>query len=136
MTKPAGESENPYAPLRADVVHPRATSPQALKQSGLGIVSFGIGMASGLLAITLVVIAGMLEVSTPGGMDEESPQAILVGFGLFGVVAMNFLGLGLGFAGLVQPSRSRALAVLGLMANMLVVFGLCGLMALGLAMVQ
>ena len=85
-------------------------------------------------ALILVVVAGMMELSTPGGMDEESPQAIFLGFGLLGVVGLNFLGLGLGVAGLLQANRLRTFAVLGLVFNGLVIFCLGGLMVVGLTM--
>ena len=87
----------------------------------------------GVLAIQIVVAAW-------GEIEEESYYrtlavvAILVGLGIFGVLGLNFLGLGLGVAGIVQPDRSRVVAILGLVFNALVILGLCGLMALGMTM--
>ena len=48
------------------------------KHSGLGIASFVVGIASGLLLLTVFVIAGIAETSTPGGIDEKSPIAVLI----------------------------------------------------------
>jgi hypothetical protein len=104
------------------------------KQSGLGIASFILAIVAGVTAVALVVIAGVIELSTPGGMDEESPQALIVGLGIFGVFALNLLGIGLGLGGLFQADRLRTFAVLGLVFNLLVILGIGGLMVLGLAM--
>ena len=46
--------------------------------SGLGIASFIISLAAGAALVVLLGIAGVIE-SQPGGMDEESAGAVLVG---------------------------------------------------------
>ena len=102
--------------------------------SGVGIASFIIAIVAGMTAFSLIVIAGVMEATTPGGMDEDAPQVILVGLGIFGAVALGMLGAGLGVAGLVQTDRLRTFAVLGLIFNMLVVLGLGGLVVIGLTM--
>lgn len=101
--------------------------------SGMGIASFIMAIVVGISAFALIVIAGVIEMQTPGGMDEESPEAIIIGLGIFGVIGLNLLGVGLGIAGIVQPDRNKIFAYLGLAANAMVIFGICGLIGLGLA---
>jgi hypothetical protein len=134
MTFDPNQADHPYVSPSSDPWQRQRSPGSGPKQSGLGIASLVVAIAAGATAFALVVVAGMMEVSTPGGMDEESPQAILVGLGIFGVLGLNFLGLGLGVAGIVQPDRSRVVAILGLVLNALVILGLCGLMALGTAL--
>jgi hypothetical protein len=124
--------QHPYAPPLSDALDPQLANGLRQKQSGIGIASFVLAIASGVTAAALVVIAGVMEVSTPGGMDEESPQAIIIGLGIFGVIGLNMLGIGLGVAGFFQPDRSRIFSVLGLVFNLMVILGLGGLMVIGL----
>jgi len=101
--------------------------------SGMGIASFIMAIAVGIGAFALVIAAGVIEASTPGGMDEESPIAIIIGLGIFGVMGLNLVGVGLGIGGLVQSERSKIFAYLGLAGNAMVILGICGLMCVGLA---
>ena len=87
-----------------------------LSHSGLGIASCIIGVLAGLIEVAIVAIAGMIEVSTPGGMDENSPEAILIG---------------LGVGGLMQR-RKKLFAVLGVLVSLFVTCGVAGLFVLGL----
>jgi len=132
VTFDSGNPQHPYAPPRADALDRRTENGNGHRQSGLGITSFVLAISAGVTAFALVAIAGALEASTPEGMDEESPQAMIVGLGIFGVVGLNMLGIGLGVAGLVHPNRLRTFAVLGLVFNILVILGLGGIMVIGL----
>ena len=106
-----------------------------LKHSGFGIASFAIGILSGLAEFAMVVIAGVMEASTPGGVNEEAPAVILLGLCLIGG-GLALLGIVLGIVGLVQANRSKIFAVLGLVFNALVILGVIGLMIVGIAMGQ
>lgn len=134
MTFDPENPQYPYAPPFADTVDQPVVFGVRRRQAGLGIASFALAIFSGVTAFVVVVIAGVLEASTPGGMDEQSPQAIIVGLGIFGVFGLNLLGVGLGIGGLVQPDRLRTFGVLGLVLNILVILGLGGLMFLGYTM--
>ena len=61
----------------------------------------------------LLIIAGIVEGSSPGGMDEESIGAIIIGLLLFGFIGLDLIGIGLGIAGILQKKRERVLAVTG-----------------------
>ena len=102
-----------------------------LKHSGLGIASFAVCIVAGLIEFAAVAAAGVIEVSTPGGMDENSPVAILIGLALLGGLAIAMLGMGLGIAGLLQR-RKKAFAVLGVIGGIVVVCGVGSLFAIGM----
>ena len=134
MTFDSGNTQHPYVPPRADVLDRQTASGIRRRQSRLGIASFILAIVAGVTGLALVVIAGVLDASTPGGMDEESPLALIVGLGMFGIGAINLIGIGFGVAGLIQVDRLRTFAVLGLVFNTLVILGFCGLVVVGLNM--
>lgn len=126
-----GPAAQGWAPVPTAAYGPRA-APK--RHSRLGIASFVLAAAAGLFMFALVAVAGVIEVSTPGGMDEESPAAIVIGllFILGGLLCLA--GLGLGVAGLFDGNRKRVFSVLGLTFNALTILGVLGLLALGLAL--
>ena len=83
------------------------------KHSGLGVSSFIISVVIAILMFLLFAVAGVMETSTPGGMDEESIGAMLVGLGLFAFLFVDLLAIGLGVAGLFQTSRKKVFPILG-----------------------
>jgi hypothetical protein len=108
--------------------------PPVLKHSGFGIASFLIAIAVGLFEFTIFVVAGVLEASQPGGMDENSPEAVLLGLAMFGGVMAAAFGGALAIAGLCQAHRSKVFAILGLILNAAVGLGVLGLIVIGLMM--
>jgi len=105
-----------------------------LKHSGLGVASFILSIAIGVFDFLVVALAGLMEASTPGGMDEESVIAIIIGLFILGGLAANLAGMGLGIAGLAQRDRKKVFSVLGLAFNTAIVSGIIGLMVIGAAM--
>lgn len=101
------------------------------KQSGFGIASFAIAMLTGVGEFFLVIAAGVLETVTPGGINEESLVAIVLGLFLLGGMMMSLLGMGLGVAGLVQADRKKVFSTLGLLFNGMIIFGVISLMIIG-----
>lgn len=128
------QQPHPYQAPPTDSFGPPPGESAAQKQSGLGIASFGIAIFAGVTAFALLVGAGMMEASNPGAVDEESPIAIVVGLGIFGVVGLSMLGIGLGVAGVLQPNRARAFGIIGLLFNIFVILGLIGIVVLGVMM--
>jgi uncharacterized membrane protein len=104
------------------------------KHSGLGIVSFITSIVSGILIFLLIVIAGVMEVSTPGGMDERSAGAMMVGLFLFVFLGASLVALGLGIAGLLQKDRKKIFAILGTIFSAVTIVGMIFIVMLGLAM--
>jgi hypothetical protein len=105
---------------------------RALKPSGLGIVSFVIAVLVGLGEIILLIIAGIMESRTPGGMDENSTEAMILGLLLIGGLVVSFFGGVLAVAGLVQGERSKVFPVLGLGFNAMIILGVIGIIIIGL----
>ena len=133
MSNQIGNSENPYSASRTPIQDQQGPIIAKQKHSRLGIASFVLAMLIGILAVGLVVTAGIVEASSPGGIDEQSAVAIIVGLGIFAIIGLSFVGCGLGIAGLFQPNRNRLFGILGLIFNTLIIFGLVGLIAIGLA---
>ncbi len=86
---------------------------EELTHSEIGIVSFTASIISVVFVFLLIVVAGVLEVTTPGGVDVESDSAIIVGLFLFAFVGVLLIALGLGIVGLMQKDRKITFAILG-----------------------
>lgn len=102
--------------------------------SGLGIASFIIALASAVLMFLLIMMAGALEASTPGGINEESAVAVIIGLFLILFMITSVLALGLGLAGLVQRERRKVFPVLGTVFSSFTVLGAVLVVLVGLAM--
>ncbi len=83
------------------------------KHSGIGITSFVISIVAAIAIFVVFVIAGILEASTPGGLDEKSAAAIITGLGIIALILVDIVALGLGIAGLFQRERIKLFAILG-----------------------
>lgn len=105
-----------------------------VKHSGVGIASFVTSIVAGVLIFLLVIIAGVLEVSTPGGMDEESIAAVLIGLFLFAFLGAELVALGLGIGGLIQQDRKKIFAILGVVFSATALLITLFILFLGLAM--
>ena len=123
--------QDPYQPTSSANVY--VQQPQQRRHSGLGIASFVLSIVGGLATLGVFVTAGVLEAQTPGGLDEDSPVTMMVGLAVFAAVGLALLGLALGIGGLVQPNRQRIFAILGTIFNGFIILGICGIMALGMA---
>lgn len=134
----------PLSPSRAGhgslspYVSPAATderwqSPER-RHSGVGIASFITSVISGLAIFGLVVAAGVLEETTPGGVDEESVAAIVLGLFLLAFCFTSFIALGLGIGGCFHKNRKKVFAVLGTLFSALTLIGIVSIIALGMSM--
>ena len=104
------------------------------KHSGFGIASFIISIIAGILTFLDIAVAGMIEVSTPGGMDEKSVSAALIALFLFAFFFIAFVALALGIAGLFQKDRRKIFASLGTAFSAATLLGTAFVIILGLAM--
>ncbi len=123
----------PAAPWQGGEFAPAAASARP-RRSGLGVASFIIGIIVATVMLLLVFVAGFIEVSEPGGMDPESPQAIAIGLGILTASGVGVLGAALAVGALFQQRRSKVFAWIGLGINLMAVVGVCGLMVIGLAL--
>lgn len=94
--------------------------------SGLGIASFIISLGAGLM----LLIAGVLE-SQPGGLDEDSIAAGVLGLILVLAVLAQLLALGLSIAAVVQVGRNKLYGILGLVFSATGLIGAVLILLLG-----
>lgn len=104
------------------------------KHSKLGISSFVISILCGLAMFATFVIAGYLEATTPGGMDEEAMSTALVGFAMIGIMFAQVVAFGLGIAGVIQKNAKKVFSVLGIVFSSMTIFLALLLMLVGIAM--
>lgn len=92
------------------------------RHSGFGVSSFIISIIVGALIFFVFVIAGVMEAKTPGGINENSLDAIVIGALLLLFLALDVLAAGLGIAGLFQRDRKKSLSILGLVFSATTIF--------------
>ena len=119
--------DNPYRSSYAYSVDQR-------RESGLGIASFLIGLVAGALELGLIIVAVVLATSSHGGMNQQSPQAILLGLGILGGLALAVLGLLAGIVAMLDKRRSRRFAILGAFCSGMVLATVALLLIVGSAM--
>lgn len=101
------------------------------KHSGLGIASFVISIICSLLIFVLFIIAGVIELSTPGGIDEDSAQAIVIGLAIIFCVLGELVAVGLGIAAVCQDNRNKVFGILGLVFSSSIALATVLMIALG-----
>jgi hypothetical protein len=104
-----------------------------LRHSDLGVVSFLLSLAAGVALAVIVVIAGVMEATTPGGIDEESVEAIAAGLAMIAFLGLSLLAFCLGVCGLLQRRRKKLFAILGTAFSAVALLATTGLIVLGLA---
>lgn len=102
-----------------------------MKHSVLGIVSFSLSMIVGALILITFVIAGIMEMRTPDGMDERALSTIVIGLAIIGLILMDLLAFGIGIGGLFQKNSKKLFAILGIICSALTLLVTLGLIVLG-----
>ena len=110
-----------------------ARQPAPLGHSGFGIASFILVFVFWAGDLALFVTAGVMDVSSPDGLDENSPAVCVFGLLFIFSVFGTLIGLGLGIGGLAQKDRLKIFAILGVIFHALTFLGLVGLIVLGAA---
>ena len=82
-------------------------------QSAIGIASLAVAAVSIVATFAVFIVAGVIETNTPGGMNEDSTGALIVGLGIFGCIGLDILSIGLGIGGIFQKTKERLCAVIG-----------------------
>lgn len=101
--------------------------------SALGVSSFVTSLVSAGLVLAMLVIAGVAEASSPGGMDEDSPLAAGLGCSVVLFLLGSTCALGLGIGALFQQNRHKVFPILGIVISALTLFGTVLLMLIGIA---
>ena len=122
----------PYDTPASDLEGPAPTI--EIRQCGLGITSFVLSILNFVLMFIMVGIAGYLQATTPGGLNEKSPQAILIGLFIILVFVLAVVSIILGVVSMFRKNRNKLFGALGLVFNLVTILIVGGLMALGLAM--
>lgn len=104
------------------------------KHSGWGIASFIISIVAGILIFATIVIAGVMETQTPGGLDEDELITGLIGLAIIGLMLADLLAFIFGIVGLLQRDTKKVFAILGIIFSGIVLLGTLGLMVLGISM--
>lgn len=102
-------------------------------QSKLGIASLLTSLLAAIGIFITIIIAGVVESNTIGGMDEESLEAILLGLCIFGFGFLDLLSIGLGIAGIFQKIRYRITAIIGTIISTATLLITLSLIFIGLA---
>ncbi|MFX3631921.1 MAG: hypothetical protein ACE3L7_07560 [Candidatus Pristimantibacillus sp.] len=147
---------NPYASQPAASGIPsevKVNADQRMKQSGLGIASFIISLASVALMIVGFIFAFVLAAQITGQIDVGAPmsdstnqaliesmiqdsnsmvQIMMMIACIFGSVGVAFIGLILGIIGACSNKRRKTFAVIGIVLNGLIVLGTVGLFFIGI----
>ena len=101
--------------------------------SALGVSSFVTSLVSAGLVLAMLVIAGVAEASSPGGMDEDSPIVVGLGCSVILFLLGSTCALGLGIGALFQQNRHKVFPILGIVISALTLFGTVLLMLVGIA---
>lgn len=109
-----------------------ATEP-SLTHCGIGIAAFILSIISLGAIVVLIGIAGYMAATTPGGMDEQAPEVILLGLGVMFLGLVVFVSMVLSIVSLVRKDRKKLFGVLGLVFSAFTVLAVGGIMALGFA---
>jgi hypothetical protein len=83
------------------------------KHSGIGIASFVLSCIAALGMFIVIGYAAVVVSSHPEGLDNKSPQAVVIGLAFIGMGFADLLAVGLGIAGMVQSNRKKLFAILG-----------------------
>jgi hypothetical protein len=106
------------------------------RHSGLGIASFILAMAAGLIVGVFFVVVAIIETRQPGALGHDGSSDAVVGLIACFALFLAMVGVGLGIAGVCQKRRKTVFAVLGLMFNGLILLSGGCLVLIGLAQQQ
>jgi hypothetical protein len=103
-------------------------------QSGMGIASLLISLTGAAVMFAAVGWAAYVEINQPGHFDaqaDDAPEVMMMGLVVLASIGAELLALGLGIAALMQPARSKATAIVGVVFSAVTLVMLAGLMVLG-----
>jgi len=121
---PHAMAHSPYSP--------GMQMPPPLKHSGVGITAFIMSFLFAGFLFVLVIVAGVMETSTPGGIDETGFAAAILGLLILAAGMLEVVALVLGLAGLFQRDRKKLFAIFGTIISSLTLLAIAGLMIIGI----
>ena|SRR5580765_1660412 len=108
-----------YRDFEGDDPYERPSSGHSI----IGIASFFAALAAGILEMGVVIISAIMDSQDPVGLDEDSPQAIVLGLAFVGGMFVNIMGLILGIVALFERRSNKTFAWLGLGIGAAVLLG-------------
>ncbi|XEC96415.1 hypothetical protein AB6A23_07685 [Paenibacillus tarimensis] len=140
-----GQSENTEGSQPfTQVAEPESGQEVPLKQSGLGVASFIIGIVSiiAVIGCAIAATAGISEfISANGALEIEDPESlqmnsaiIISGLLILVSLGLSFIGFILGVIGLFMKRRRKVFGIIGVILNGLLVFGFGALIVAGIAL--
>ncbi len=124
---------SPAAPLEYGRVPGQGNGP-AERHSGFGIASLVLGIGVAVILLVAMVVATVAVMDDPNIDPEQSPPVIVAACSLLIGILLNVVGVILGIVGVVQSRRKKAMSIAGLVINGLILFGVLGLIAVGMAL--
>jgi hypothetical protein len=106
--------------------------PEEVRASRTGIISFVLALVLGPITLGLFVVAGVLSSTTPGGLADDSVEAMLLGLGIMLCLGCMLVGLIVGICALRERRTMKVLPLVGTVVNALLLLGTLGLIVLGL----
>jgi hypothetical protein len=146
QTRGQGNPETPEEQAGQLTAIPPAPDEPVLKQSGLGIASFIIGLLciTGLIISMLTMVSSLTDFITADGTALDQKQlenlimenaSLVIAVLLFiGSLGVGLIGLILGIIGCSLRNRRKVFAIIGTVLNGLVIVGFVGLILFGAAM--
>ena len=105
----------------------------SISHCGVGITAFILSIVSLIAIFIMIGIAGYMEATTPGGMDENAPQVILLGLVIIFIGLVVFVSLVLSLVSVFRKDRKKLFGILGLVFSAFTVLVVGGIITLGLA---
>ena len=102
-------------------------------RSRLGIAACVLAVAVPIGIAALVALATLMGTRSHGGVDENSPLAILVGLALIGAVLLELLALAVAATALFLPGRRKLFPLLAVVFATTSITCVAALVLLGLA---
>lgn len=109
-----------------------STPSTEIKHSGPGIAAVILSAVSFLGMVITLIVAGSLQIHTPGGISNDSGAAVMIGGAFLICIGLQLVAGILGVVGLLQEDTKNGFAIAGLVLPTLFVIAAVGLLAFGL----
>ncbi|MEM9566736.1 MAG: hypothetical protein AAF974_00375 [Cyanobacteria bacterium P01_E01_bin.34] len=96
------------------------------------MASFSASISVGVSVVLLLLVAGFIENSRPGGVASTDLEASFIGLAAVGLFVLDFIAFILGVMGLFQRDRNKTFPILGTVFSGLMLAGMLGIVMVGL----
>ena len=106
-------------------------APAPQRHSSMGIASFGISVAVGILMFAFFVVAAIFYSRMGRSQPASNPAFVVLGLVALFLLAVDLLAVGLGIAAICQSQKKRLFGILGLVFSACTILGTIGLIIVG-----